>query len=34
MKPPVSLVYLHRSQFAGDHPDMDEVVAAVGYAMT
>jgi hypothetical protein len=29
VRPPANLVYLHRSRFAGDHPDMNEVFAAL-----
>ena len=29
-KPPVRFVFLHRSKFAGDHPDMKEVLATLG----
>jgi peroxiredoxin len=31
-RPPALLEYLHRSEFAGDHPDLDELRAAVGRA--
>lgn len=31
-KPPLHLVYLHRSEFAGDHPEMTAVMAAVDEA--
>ncbi|MFO0694760.1 MAG: AhpC/TSA family protein [Polyangiales bacterium] len=30
VKPPARLAYLHRSRFAGDHPDLEAVLAAVG----
>ncbi len=30
--PPLRLVYLHRSEFAGDHADMSDVLAAVDEA--
>lgn len=29
VKPPASLAYFHKSRFAGDHPDMSEVIAAL-----
>jgi peroxiredoxin len=29
VKPPASLAYFHKSRFAGDHPDMSEVVAVL-----
>ncbi len=29
VRPPAKLVYLHRSKFAGDHPDMREVLTAM-----
>jgi hypothetical protein len=29
VKPPATLLYIHRSRFAGDHPDMAEVLAAL-----
>jgi hypothetical protein len=29
IKPPATLVYSHRSRFAGDHPDMDDVLKHV-----
>jgi hypothetical protein len=29
VKPPASLVYFHKSNFAGDHPRMAEVLAAI-----
>lgn len=29
VKPPARLAYLHRSRFAGDHPDLDALLAAV-----
>jgi AhpC/TSA antioxidant enzyme len=28
-RPPAQLVYFHRSQFAGDHPNLQEVIAAI-----
>jgi peroxiredoxin len=31
-RPPARLEYLHRSEFAGDHPDMRELLAAVDRA--
>jgi hypothetical protein len=30
VKPPANPAYLHRSRFAGDHPNMQAVVAALG----
>jgi peroxiredoxin len=30
VKPPSTPTYLHRSKFAGDHPNMAEVVATIG----
>jgi len=29
VKPPAALAYFHKSRFAGDHPDMSEVVGAL-----
>ncbi len=29
VKPPAALAYLHRSRFAGDHPNMTEVLSAI-----
>jgi peroxiredoxin len=29
VKPPASLAYVHKSRFAGDHPDMAEAIAAL-----
>lgn len=29
VKPPASLVYFHKSRFAGDHPNMTEAIAAI-----
>lgn len=29
VKPPASLVYFHKSRFAGDHPRMDDILAAL-----
>ena len=33
-RPPALSVYAHRSKFAGDHPDMQEVIAAVARAVS
>ncbi len=30
VKPPAQLAYFHKSRFAGDHPEMADVLAAVG----
>lgn len=29
VRPPASLAYFHKSRFAGDHPEMSEVIAAI-----
>jgi hypothetical protein len=32
VQPPARVLYLHRSQFAGDHPDIAELLAALSPA--